>query len=130
MNKVNWSEQFKIRIANPDESFQKHEVIKLLLVMKLILKNKKDRAFLRIYTEQDLGEGKICDVYVENIRNKTAYAYEIQKSVTKEWQEKTLNKYKDWEVYGMNSSDLIIIPIKQAPDSISELSKWLEKFVF
>ena len=85
---------------------------------------------MRIYTEQDLGDGKICDVYCENLRNKTAYAYEIQKSITKEWKESILNKYKDWEVYGMYSADLIIIPVRESPDDLNELNKWLEMYIF
>ena len=35
-----WDEDFKIRVTNYKESFQKKEIIKLLLVMKLI-KSKK-----------------------------------------------------------------------------------------
>ena len=127
---VNWKDLFKVKIANPDDSMMKHEVIKLMIVRKLMLKNKKDKNYLRIYTEQDLGDGKICDVYCENLRNKTAYAYEIQKSITKEWKESILSKYKDWEVYGMNSADLIIIPIRELSDDLNILNKELDKYIF
>jgi len=127
---VNWKDLFKVKIANPDDSMMKHEVIKLMIVRKLMLKNKKDKNYLRIYTEQDLGDGKICDVYCENLRNKTAYAYEIQKSITKEWKESILRKYKDWEVYGMNSADLIIIPIRELSDDLNILNKELDKYIF
>jgi hypothetical protein len=63
MNSVAWNEQFKIRIANSDKSFEKHEIIKTLLVMKLIEKNRSNKSWIRIYTEWDLFEDTICDIY-------------------------------------------------------------------
>ena len=128
--KTEWNEQFKIRIANPDESMLKHDVIKLIIVRKLMLKYKKDRSFIHIYTEWDLGNNKIADVYFEDTRKKICYAFEIQKSLTKSWVDNTLSKYKDWENYGFNSSDLIIIPIKDSPDDLTQLNKWLDSYIF
>jgi hypothetical protein len=128
--KTNWNELFKIRIANSDDSFQKHEVIKLLLVMKLLNKNKKDKNFIRIYTEYQIDDETICDVYFENNRTKEALAYEIQKSLTTLWLEDRKNKYKDWEVYGMNSSDWIPVPLKESPNNLDELNEWLNQYIF
>lgn len=130
INKTDWTEQFKIRIANPDESMMKHDVIKLLIVRKLILKNKKDKNFIHVYTEHELDNGLIADIYFENNRTKEAFAYEVQKTFSKEWLHDRTEKYREWTVYGMNSSDWIPVPIKEAPSDLNELSKWLDKFIF
>jgi hypothetical protein len=130
MSKILWNENFKIRIANSSEIFQKHEVVKLLLVMKLIEKNKKDKNWLRIYTEFEVMEGIICDVYIENVKKREAFAYEIQKVYTPKWLSDKTEQYKMWEVYNMDSADFIPINLNECPDTINEISKWLDKFIF
>lgn len=130
MNSVNWNEQFKIRIANSDKSFEKHEIIKTLLVMKLIEKNRSNKSWIRIYTEWDLFEDTICDVYFEDIKNKVCYAFEIQKKIDTEWTNRIVKKYKDWEVFGFNSADLIIIPIQKLSDDLNILSTQLDEYIF
>jgi len=130
MDKINWNENFKIRLASCDDSMMLHDIVKLMVVKKLLKKHLKDRNFLRIYTEYEIKEGIICDAYLENIRTKECFAFEIQKSLTEKWKENTLNKYKDWEVYGFNSADLIIIPLKDCPEEINKISDWLNQFIF
>jgi hypothetical protein len=130
MNKINWNENFKIRIASSDDSMMKHDIIKLMIVRKLINKNKKDKDFIRIYTEHEVMEGIICDIYFENIRKKEAFAYEVQKQVSERWKEDITNKYKDWNVYGMNSSDLIVVHIKELSDDINKINEELEVYIF
>ena len=129
MNKICWSENFKIRLASCDDSMMLHDVIKLMVVKKLLKKYERDRNFLRIYTEHPLENGLICDVYMENARTKEAFAYEIQKNVSKAWLESRKNVYKNWEV-PFFTSDWIMIPIKEAPNDLDELNKWLDKFIF
>ena len=130
MNSVAWNEQFKIRIANSDKSFEKHEIIKTLLVMKLIEKNRSNKSWIRIYTEWDLFEDTICDIYFEDIKNKVCYAFEIQKKVDTEWTNRIVKKYKDWEVFGFNSADLIIVPIQKLSDDLNILSTQLDEYIF
>ena len=130
MNSVNWNEQFKIRIANSDKSFEKHEIIKTLLVMKLIEKNRSNKSWIRIYTEWDLFEDTICDIYFEDIKNKVCYAFEIQKKIDTEWTNRIVKKYKDWEVFGFNSADLIIVPIQKLSDDLNILSTQLDEYIF
>ena len=127
---IDWNELFKIRISNPDKSRLKHEVVKLLLVMKLMDKYKKDKNFIRIYTEFDLDNGLICDVYFENARTKTAIAYEIQKEYTPLWLKDRTEKYKDWNVEFMNASDWIPIDLNKLSDNIEEIYSQLDKYVF
>lgn len=130
INKVEWHEQFKIRIANSDKSFEKHEIIKTLLVMKLIEKNRSNKSWIRIYTEWDLFEDTICDIYFEDIKNKVCYAFEIQKKIDTEWTNRIVKKYKDWEVFGFNSADLIIVPIQKLSDDLNILSTQLDEYIF
>ena len=130
MNSVAWNEQFKIRIANSDKSFEKHEIIKTLLVMKLIEKNRSNKSWIRIYTEWDLFEDTICDIYFEDIKNKVCYAFEIQKKIDSEWTNRIVKKYKDWEVFGFNSADLIIVPIQKLSDDLNILSTQLDEYIF
>ncbi len=125
-----WNENFKIRLASCDDSLMMHDIIKLMVVKKLLKKHHKDKMYLRIYTEYQIKEGVICDVYMENVKTKECFAYEIQKSLTGKWMENTTNKYKDWEVYGFNSADLIVIPLKELSSDINELNKQLEVYIY
>ncbi|HDK41895.1 MAG TPA: hypothetical protein ENG87_00835, partial [Candidatus Pacearchaeota archaeon] len=87
-----------MRIGNSDESFQKHEVVKLLLVMKILRKYRR-KDFLRIYTEFQLENNCKPDIYFENLKDKSILIYEIQKDYTKEWLKEKTKQYKDYEVY-------------------------------
>ena len=125
--KTDWNNLFKIRIRNCDDSFQKHEVIKLLIVMKLLKKHNK-RSFIRIYTEFDL-EGLIPDVYFEDIKSKSVVCYEIQKDFSKKWLEEKTKQYNNYQVPFMNSVDFIPINLNECPDNIQEINNWLEKYI-
>jgi hypothetical protein len=130
MNKINWNELFKIRIANSSKEFQKHEVVKLLLVMKLLEKHRKNKNFIRIYTEYELENGIIADVYFEDNKEKVAYAFEIQKKYTKQWIEERTKQYLDWNVTYMNSSDWCPINLNKLSNDLEELDKQLEEYIF
>jgi hypothetical protein len=129
MNKVDWSNLYKIKIANSNKSFQKHEIVKLLIVMKLLEKHKKHKAWIRIYTEFEMG-GRKCDIYFENIKTKEAYAYEIQNRVTKEWLEKANEYYINWNAYFMKTSDFVLVSLARLSDDINKLNEELEEYIF
>lgn len=125
--KTDWNNLFKIRIRNCDDAFQKHEVIKLLVVMKLLKKHNK-RSFIRIYTEFNLN-GLVPDVYFEDIKLKSVVCYEIQKDFSKKWLEEKTKQYNNYQVPFMNAIDFIPININECPDNINEINKWLEKYI-
>ena len=130
---TDWKNLFKVRIANSSKAMMKHEVVKLILMIKLLEKYKNKRDWIRIYTEFELDNGLIPDVYVEdmsNRKNKTAIAYEIQKKYTKEWLDDRTQKYKDYEVPFFTSFDWIPIDLSTIPDSIEDIWDKLEEFVF
>lgn len=125
---MDWVNLYKVRIANTDKSFQKHEIIKLLIVMKTLQKYKR-KDWLRIYTEFELENSCRPDVYVENIKDKSIIIYEIQKDFSPQWLEKKTIQYESYTVPNFNSIDLIIIPLKELSDDIQELSKQLDEYI-
>jgi len=124
---TSWENLFKVRIANPDDSFQKHEVCKLLIVMK-ILKLHKRKFHIRLYTEHPVNSHK-CDIYFEDWKSKAVYIYEIQKAYSNKWLTKQTNFYNNFEVLGFNSVNFVPINLKDCPDNIQELNKELDKYI-
>lgn len=124
---VDWENLYKVRLGSSDESFQKHEIVKLLVVMKILQKHRR-RDFLRIYTEFELENKKKPDIYVEDIKTKSILIYEIQKECDKKYIKETTEAYNNYEVYNF-TVDLVIIPLKELSDNIQELNKQLDKYV-
>lgn len=124
-----WEDLFKVKIANHDDSFQKHECIKLLIVMKLLQKNRHTKNFIRIYTEFPLIDNKRADVYYENAKTKEAVVYEIQNKFTIKWLEETKHAYDNLTIPFMNSFDFIPININDFSDNIQEINKQLDKYI-
>ena len=127
--KTDWENLFKIKLGNSDEAFQKHEVVKLLVVMKILQKHPK-RNWVRIYTEFTLENGLRPDIYFENLREKSVIVYEIQKQLSPEWLKTKTKQYKDYVVPLFLPIDFIPIPLKECPDNLDEISKWLDKYIF
>jgi len=128
MGNIDWKNLYKVRIGNSDESFQKHEIVKLLVVMKILQKNRR-KDFLRIYTEFELEEvGLKPDVYMENIKDKSVICYEIQKECDKKYIQDRVKKYNAYEIPYF-TLDLVIIPLKELSDNIQELNKQLDKYI-
>ena len=124
---VDWENLYKVRIGNSDESFQKHEVVKLLLVMKILQKYKR-KDWIRIYTEFKLENGCKPDVYFEHVRDKSVIIYEIQKDYTTEWLKEKTKQYKDYKVLNFNV-DFIPIELDAFTDDINEISNKLDEYV-
>lgn len=127
---IQWSEQNKIRVRESDESQEKHRIVKALIMLHLKIKHKKDAYWIKLYSEFPVVEGKICDVYYENIKTKEVFSYEIQERVTKKWLKETQKAYKDWEVYGMNSSDYIVVDLNKLSDDIETLDEQIKELIF
>jgi len=128
MSAIDWNEQFKIRMTQALKSRDKHEVVKLMLVRKLIRKYKSQKMYLTIYTEFEVEQGIICDVYFENYKDKSKIAYEIQEDMSKYQVENKVNKYKKWED-PFCTTDMILIPLKEFSDNINEIESKLEEYI-
>ena len=127
---IDYNNLFKVIIANPDKSFEKHEIVKLLICMKLIDKHKSEKSYIRIYTEFVIKDGKKCDIYYENLKEKSAYIFEIQKIDGLQWQKELTNFYKNFNVNYLRTTDLIIIRLKELSNNIDELSEQLNTYIF
>ncbi len=127
MNPTNWSDLFKIKIANPNDNFQKHEVVKLLIVMKILKKYSKIRKWCRIYTEFKT-DGLRPDIWFENIKNKSVIAYEIQKNYSNEWLKTKTEQYNNYQILNM-TLDFIPINLNKLSNNIEELNKQLDIYV-
>jgi len=107
----------------------KHEVVKEILVIKLMNKYKKYRNMIRIYTEFELDNGLKPDVYFENVKTKEAIAFEIQKDYTAKWLNERTNSYRDYEVPFFNKFDWIPIDLNDFTDDINEMYEKLGEYV-
>ena len=127
---TNWDNLFKIRLANFLVPFQHHEVVKLLLVMKLMENKRRNKSWIRIYTEHELENGLKCDVYYEDIKNKSVIIYEIQKNYTKKWLEEKTKAYENYEVPFMKTVDFIPIDLNKLSKNIEQLNEQLDEYIF
>jgi len=128
--KILWNEQNKIRIRESDITQQKHLIVKALIMLHLKIKHRKYSKWIKLYSEFPVVEGKICDVYYENIRTKEAFAYEVQRKVTTQYEEEVREAYKDWEVYGMKTADYVVIGLNNLSNNIHELSEQIKELIF
>lgn len=129
---INWSELYKIRIANHHSKMQHHEVVKILLVMKLLENHKRNKNFIRIYTEFEIesnGKKRKCDIFYENLKTKETYCFEIQKNINEAWLIDAKDFYKDYDRMFFRTCDLILIDLKKLSKNIDELNKQLGEFI-
>lgn len=124
-----WTEQNKIRIRETSETQQKHLVVKALVMLHLKIKHRRDSNWIRLYSEFPVVEGKICDIYYENIKLKEAVAYEIQSRITKQWENETKKAYENWEIYEIPKTDYIIIDLSKLSDNLDELSSQIKELI-
>jgi len=128
MNKIQWSEQFKIRTRR--NASRKHEIIKLLIVLNLIEKYKRNTYWIRIYTEHSLGSNtaKITDVYFENVKTKEIICYEIQRRVTTDWLNETREAYENYERMYFRT-DWVLVREDDLPDDIDLLNDKIKEII-
>jgi len=125
ISSIDWDEQFMMRTRR--NASIKHETTKLLLVLSLKEKYKKDLYWVRIYTEYSIGD-KITDVYFENLRTNEIICYEIQKDVSDYWLEKTKNFYNLFERY-LFTTDWVLIEEEKLPDNLEKLNEQIKEII-
>ncbi len=126
IKKVHWEEQFKIRPRR--NASIKHEVIKLLIVLNILEKNKRNLQWIRVYTEFPIGERKIADVYYENIKTNEIICYEVQKNITKKWLKETKESYEKYEMLFF-TTDWILIKENEISDNYESANKQISKLI-
>ena len=125
---VNWNELYKVRLASSDKEMDKHDIIKLLLVRKILQKYKR-RDWIRIYTEFELENGLKPDVYFEHVRDKSVIIYEIQKDYSTKWLEERTKQYEEYKVHNF-TVDFVPIELDAFTDDINEISNKLDEYIF
>ncbi len=125
---VDWSNLYKVRLASSDKAMDKHDVVKLLLVRKILQKYKR-KDWIRVYTELELENGLKPDVYFEHIKDKSIIIYEIQKDYSTQWLKEKRKQYEEYDVPYF-SVDFIPIELDNFTDDINEISNKLDEFVF
>jgi len=128
-NNIEWNEQNKIRVRESNESQQKHLVVKALIMLHIKIKHRKELHWIRLYSEFPSAEGRICDIYYENVRTKEVQAYEIQKDVSTNWIKETKKAYENWEVYGINTTDYTIVDLNKLSDDLNELGSQIKELI-
>ena len=84
--------------------------------------------WIRIYTEHQLGDKKICDVYFENIKTKEVICYEIQNSITSKWTKETNDFYKNYEKIFF-TTDWILIKENDMSYEIEKLQEQIKELI-
>ena len=122
----NFEEQHKVRIKNNTST--KHEIIKTVIVKLIKEKYKRNSNWINIYSEWRVNDGKICDIYLENLKTNEAYAFEVQKNVSKKWAEETKRIYDKWEKY-LFTTDWILVEEDKISDNIKKMEKQIKEFI-
>ena len=118
---IDFKEHRKMRIRLLDESFHKHEVCKLLLVILLSNKHKD----WGIYTEYVLKDGSIPDVCCDT--GNGLILYECQKAISPSWKEKIASRDENMSIQMLQKVDTIIVPIQELSDNLNNLAKELKE---
>ena len=133
MININWSEQLKLRVRESTEAQYKHLLVKSLIMLAIRIKHSKNLKHQLIYSEFPICEGKICDIYNEDLKQKAVYCYEIQDYVTPQWIEETNKIYEKFEELktkcGFKSVDWILIKLNDMPEDIEEVWEWVKNQV-
>ena len=144
ITKTDWDDLFKVKIRNFEESTDKHDIIKLLIMRKLVRKYQNEKKWIRVYAEHPITinkETRIADVLFQNIKTKEQYAFEIQRDYKQKWLNSIKEFYKDWDKCLSNmffkTSDVITIPLDEIladkkltfNELVKELNKELDKYI-
>jgi len=118
---IDWKRNNKIALRNFHGGCDFHDIVKTLLVRMIRRKHKTSTA-VPIYTEFNPNEPNKSypDIWMR-IKN-DVIVWEIQKEITKEWEEKMIKTYED-------VGDLIIVPLKELSKNLDKLKEQLEVYV-
>jgi len=121
-HRIDWANINKVRIANSDDSFAKHEHIKLEIMRQILLKYRRKADYQEVYSEYAFN-GRIADIVHINKHTKEVMIYEIQKQITDKWENEAIDYYEhliidgykvDWQLVDLNKiSENLDIMIKQ-----------------
>ena len=129
-NKIDYNEIFKLRPRK--NASNKHEVIKLEIVLKLIDKYKKNLFWTRVYTEYPIrntkGETKIVDVYFQNLKSKEIICYEVQNKVNDKYVKETNEFYINCEDLFFKT-DWVLVKENELSDDLNLLEEEVKELI-
>jgi hypothetical protein len=114
-----------------DKHQLKYKIVKFLLKDKIL--NLLNKTFLHVTEEYEIRKGFLISLRVEDLKNKIVIDYSIRNS-NKNFERNRKLILESNELlmkYGLfNKQEYVEINLKEAPDSMVELNKWLEQFIF
>ncbi len=119
---TDWNNLFKIRIRNFDDSFNLHEITKLVVLRNIYLKYKKKINYQEIYTEYEF-KGKIADVFHLNKLTNTKIAYECQSMISPKWIKETNQAYDKLEI------EWVLIDLNKISKNIDQMNKQVRELI-
>jgi hypothetical protein len=125
---IDWNKQLNIAVRESKKSQYKHLVVKTLVLLAIKIRYSKNLKWQRIYSEFDLN-GCIPDIYHENLKSKEVYCYEIQENITEDYITSKNKFYNNYEVYGFNRVNWILIKLKDCPDDLESIWDWVRKHI-
>ena len=112
--------KMKIDNFNWGKNGMKYEVVKTILVWKLLEKYKEDKHWIQIFPELEFEEDEYCSIYFVDLKRKIDVIYQITKNELKD------SKY---EKFVKDGGTVIAINYKQFPNDINEIEKEIEEII-
>lgn len=110
-----------------EELILKKEIIKTVIVVNLLMKNKGKVRWINILNNFQLSDNKTCDLYYENIKEKTVQVFKIVKRKTN----KRLNEIKK-ELEQIDLSfykEVIVLDMDNFSEDISEINERIKRYI-
>jgi hypothetical protein len=99
----------------------KYEVVKVIIMKKLLEKYKDKKYWVEIHPELEYEEGLVSSIYVIDMKEKKEVIYHLSNS--------DLNVEKGYEKFIKDGGILVKINIKKLSDNIKEIEKEIEEFL-
>lgn len=122
---INWDNLMRIKIDNNIKKI-KYEIVKIILILKLLERHNKEKDFIRIYTEFDLTEKLKCDVYYENMVTKEVYVFILTDGKKRKIEQL---EFENWNPYLIKYKEIIMIDLNSLSDDIYIINKEISKFI-
>jgi hypothetical protein len=122
-------QRIKVDIGDIDVSEYKKEIIKLLLFLKLINKNRGRLTKVNIFTNLVINEKYTCHIYIEDLSSKEVKIFDIVKKRNKK---ENIDKelfYSKFNIYTMKKITYILIAEENISNDIMEMEKELDKLI-
>lgn len=110
----------KIDNFNWGNNGMKYEVVKTILIWKLLERYKDNKYWIQLFPELEYEEGSYCSIYFVNLKKKIDIIYQITKSEIKS------SKYENFVKGG---GTVIQINYKRFPDDIKLIEKEIEEMI-